>query len=404
MSDVIGLAASIAGLAGFSGQLLEGCLFLKGFLDDLKHASSDIKYLATEIQLIQSITREISSKAQQVAQSVTWKVQEKDDCETAFRLCTESIKDLGQDIAKHSQRIEGKGSKRWWASLKAAIGKKALTEKLNRIERAKQKILMVQNSLSLHLEQDTCKQVINTSNVINTTLSQLQNEQNASFELIQEMNDYASQTYYGVSDMAKRMERIESGLQSLAPAILQGFLKGAVASAVEQHHLQLADHQDANIPAAMNSISTHPEPSGRRQRFERKHVILWTEYNFLLLKVAVETTKRWPILLDQTSEEDRSGGPQIETTYYILTNFPFWKRYIRINSAGNVSSLLSPGADLRMEVTTHGVFSDNSPIYKAVMNCDVDERWRVATGDFYGFYSPKFQHDPYQVLFTCETS
>lgn len=39
----VGLAASVAGLVGLTGQALQGCLFVKNFLGDVKNATEDVK-------------------------------------------------------------------------------------------------------------------------------------------------------------------------------------------------------------------------------------------------------------------------------------------------------------------------------------------------------------------------
>jgi hypothetical protein len=61
MAEAVGLAASIAGLIGITGQPGKGILFIKGFLDDAKDAPDDIRLLSVEVELLSSAAQKTES-------------------------------------------------------------------------------------------------------------------------------------------------------------------------------------------------------------------------------------------------------------------------------------------------------------------------------------------------------
>ena len=53
MAEGIGIAASVIGIVGFAGQVLQGCQCVRSFLDDLKEAPAYIEDLRTILQAFQ---------------------------------------------------------------------------------------------------------------------------------------------------------------------------------------------------------------------------------------------------------------------------------------------------------------------------------------------------------------
>ena len=61
MAKAIGLAPSVAGLVGLAGQLLNGCIFVKGFLGDAKDTPTDIRDLHTEMDILAAEAGKLST-------------------------------------------------------------------------------------------------------------------------------------------------------------------------------------------------------------------------------------------------------------------------------------------------------------------------------------------------------
>lgn len=48
-AEAIGLGASVVSFVGFTGQILQGCLFIRNFLDDMEDAPAYIQTLRSEL-------------------------------------------------------------------------------------------------------------------------------------------------------------------------------------------------------------------------------------------------------------------------------------------------------------------------------------------------------------------
>ena len=53
MAEALGIAGSVAGLVGISGQILQGCQYVRTLIDDVRDASDDLQVLKTEIDLFE---------------------------------------------------------------------------------------------------------------------------------------------------------------------------------------------------------------------------------------------------------------------------------------------------------------------------------------------------------------
>ena len=62
MAEAIGIAASVVGIVGFAGQILQGCQIVRGFLDDFKEAPAYVQDLRTILQVFQASLTTLISK------------------------------------------------------------------------------------------------------------------------------------------------------------------------------------------------------------------------------------------------------------------------------------------------------------------------------------------------------
>lgn len=62
MAEAIGIAASVIGIAGFAGQVLQGCQIISTFLDDFKDAPAYIDDLKAILQAFQTSLTTLMSK------------------------------------------------------------------------------------------------------------------------------------------------------------------------------------------------------------------------------------------------------------------------------------------------------------------------------------------------------
>jgi hypothetical protein len=174
MAEAVGLAASVAGLVGLAGQVLQGGLFIQKFFDDVRNAPAEVQDLKDELDLFTFIakdTKKLFETARDDGVPVSFAAFEQ-----TLERCGNIVKDIGlklehfvgekgKEVALTTQNhpdsscgpnvlapLEpSRNSERpriWWAKLKVASRKKALGEYLHRLERAKSQLLTVQANLT----------------------------------------------------------------------------------------------------------------------------------------------------------------------------------------------------------------------------------------------------------------
>jgi hypothetical protein len=147
MAEAIGLAANLAGLIGLAGQLLEGCLFVKDFLEDIKSAPQEIKTLSEEIGILSSAARSTTRLIERLKEPGL--TIDQAEYEPALRQCIRTVQILGQEVEGYVKKGSGDGGMKWWDKMKVASKKKSLGSHIERLERAKTQIHMVQLNISL---------------------------------------------------------------------------------------------------------------------------------------------------------------------------------------------------------------------------------------------------------------
>ena len=174
MAEAVGLAASVAGLVGLAGQVLQGGLFIQKFFDDVRNAPAEVQDLKDELDLFTFIAKD-TKKLFETARDDGVPVSSA-AFERTLERCGAIVHDIGlklehfvgekgKEVALTSQNDPAssygpnvlaplepsRNSERpriWWAKLKVASRKKALGEYLQRLERAKSQLLAVQANLT----------------------------------------------------------------------------------------------------------------------------------------------------------------------------------------------------------------------------------------------------------------
>ena len=63
MAEAVGLAASVAGLVGLAGQVLQGGLFIQQFFEDIRDAPAKVLDLRDELELFAFVASDTESSS-----------------------------------------------------------------------------------------------------------------------------------------------------------------------------------------------------------------------------------------------------------------------------------------------------------------------------------------------------
>ena len=128
MSEALGLASSIIGIAGFAGQCVSGLRELQSLIRDYKDAPGEIAVMVEELEELEVTTNDLAQLIQQSAQ-ITPTVNPAKPlyrCLHAVKTAAKVAQDLQKDIKVHKRL----------ASIKAAWAKRTLENYKTRIHRA----------------------------------------------------------------------------------------------------------------------------------------------------------------------------------------------------------------------------------------------------------------------------
>jgi hypothetical protein len=147
MAEAVALAASVAGLVGLSGQILQGSLFLRQFLEDIRDAPSEVCDLKDEIELFTLVASDTDRLVKQAgdingAISISWASYAR-----TLERCRKIVDNLGREL-QECAGMAAEGRLRWWRRLRVATRKEALAGYLRRLDRAKGQLLAVQANIT----------------------------------------------------------------------------------------------------------------------------------------------------------------------------------------------------------------------------------------------------------------
>jgi hypothetical protein len=145
MAEAVALAASIAGLVGLAGQVLQGSLFIQEFFEDMCDAPAEVLDLRDELELFTFVASD-TNKLLQTASQTYLSIDTSNFTRTLER-CDSLVKEIGNKLVQYAGN-PGQHRRLWWKRLKVASRKKTLSDYMVRLERAKGLLLVVQSNLT----------------------------------------------------------------------------------------------------------------------------------------------------------------------------------------------------------------------------------------------------------------
>lgn len=103
MAEAVGLAASVAGLIGLSGQILQGGLFMRKFFDDIRNAPAEVLDLKDELELFTLVacdTERLFQQASLVGISI-----ESSTFTQILERCARIVADIGSKLEKYEALV-----------------------------------------------------------------------------------------------------------------------------------------------------------------------------------------------------------------------------------------------------------------------------------------------------------
>lgn len=147
MAEILGTVAGAAGLVGLSGQILQGCLVVRGFFEDARNAPKDVQQILKELDALEATAKKTKILFDYVNISET--LFEKRDFEPALDSCLDIVTKLGKHLKEVSQQFEVKGLSRWWEMMKVSARTKVMNHQLACMERAKSQLHIVQQNIQM---------------------------------------------------------------------------------------------------------------------------------------------------------------------------------------------------------------------------------------------------------------
>jgi len=146
MAEVVGLAASVAGLVAITGQIGKSISFIKGFLEDTKNAPEEIRSLASEIELLSSAAEKTNALLTRC--HADGLVIDVEDEERGLTRYADMIEKLKAKIEKDVKTF-GPGKGRWRERVGSAARKKSVEGYLRGVERAKTLVLGIETKFMM---------------------------------------------------------------------------------------------------------------------------------------------------------------------------------------------------------------------------------------------------------------
>ncbi|KAL2071793.1 hypothetical protein VTL71DRAFT_13028 [Oculimacula yallundae] len=393
MAEAIGLAASVAGLIAFTGQIAKTGLFIKGFLSDVKNAPDDIRSLAIEFELLSSAAAKTESMLVKCQRSGI-DLDLKDESKVMARYA-DSIKQLGGRIEKDVVKF-GAGGGKWWDRLGSATRKKELAEFLVGMERSKTLMMDVEMRLLINL----------------------QHQQN---ETLAHMPGSVLKVQEGVSSIGPALQNLLQVRASELSA-LELILDSAIQRGLQRHH------REAGNPG-ITAPSTERNKFGQEKRTDlpikncqespsyavalvrRDKIVYRSMFRTPLFDIEIETreVQRRP-RSDQDSSQTALSKfeptmSQRFTKYHVRIKIPFWKGGMTYQS-GN-SGMVYAG-NLCKSLRLYNTVPEDAPILQACERLDLAEVQRLFDNslasplDCDEHARPLFEIVNYQLLYSTQ--
>jgi len=129
MAEAVALAASVAGLTGLAGQILQGCIFIRKFFEHVRDAPEEVLDLRDELELFTLVASDTEKLFQRAGddEMLIPAVQYK----RILERCANIVKDIADRLEQYAGKPEG-WKRQWWSRLKVASRKRTLAECMRR--------------------------------------------------------------------------------------------------------------------------------------------------------------------------------------------------------------------------------------------------------------------------------
>ncbi|KAG4443854.1 hypothetical protein IFR05_000620 [Cadophora sp. M221] len=202
MAEIVGLAASVAGLVAITGQIGKSIIFIKGFLEDAKNAPEEIRSLAAEIGLLGSAAEKTDALLVKChADGVEIDLEEERKGLTRYATMIERLK---EKIEKDVKALGGAGKGRWWERVGSAARKKSMEGYLVGVERAKTLVMGVESKIMIQLQQGHRDSLLTT----NQSLEALQISTNGNATTLSTVERQTTQITNWTGTMDKTLEAL----------------------------------------------------------------------------------------------------------------------------------------------------------------------------------------------------
>lgn len=146
MAEIVGLAASVAGLVAITGQIGKSILFIKVFLEDTKNAPEEVRSLAAEIELLGSAAEKTDALLVKChADGIEIDLEEERKGLTRYADMIERLKEKVEKDVKAFRA--GKGH--WWERVGSVARKKSVEGYLVGVERAKTLVMGIETKIMM---------------------------------------------------------------------------------------------------------------------------------------------------------------------------------------------------------------------------------------------------------------
>jgi hypothetical protein len=142
MADPLSVSASVAGLIGLTGQLLSGCLYLKGFYNDVKNAPKEVASLATELNALSDVVQDTSDRLNRLPHGLVVAHHE-----PTIKQCLDVVDGIKAELNGYSTKLSGTKRSRWWTKVEYVSKKKTFSSQFSRLGSAKTQVLMVNDNI-----------------------------------------------------------------------------------------------------------------------------------------------------------------------------------------------------------------------------------------------------------------
>ncbi|PVH78525.1 hypothetical protein DL98DRAFT_590269 [Cadophora sp. DSE1049] len=408
MAEVVGLAASIAGLLAITGQIGKSILFIKGFLEDTKNAPEEIRSLACEIELLSSAAKKTDTllvKCQ--ADGLDIDLEEEKKGLTRYADMIEKLKvKIEKDVNKF-----GPGKGHWWERVGSAARKKSVEGYLVGVERAKTLVLGIETTVIIQLQHEHRDSLSSTGQSLETlrlssdghtmTLNKMETKTT-------QISAWTGTTDQTLATLSTEVQQINTSINNLVPVIqnlkhqstpqpelsaLESMLESAVMRGMKQHHEELQNSQPISshpvtktleIPESYTNTSSEdnsqPLYSESYAMLRRDKIVFQTAFRTPLFDIEIETkeAQRIPKPRKGTSVQELSRlnptHSQRFTTYKVRVKIPFWRGGMTFCS-GNAGMMY--GGSLCKTFRTCNFVPSDAPIMEACKIFDCSEVRRL---------------------------